>query len=232
MHGVVGTPDGQPDVHRRVAVSGSWRRRRRSSTASSAPSTSGATARSKASRTITAPASPWAPPLRRDLPLELGGPVDHPVGRPRLADGESISWKVVARNAEDGEEGARREGPRRPAGQARGARSSGARSAGRAGSSRRSAGWSATRDGLAAGNAAKITVHDARFDGDGPQATNVAWVTSATRDVYAANDAVDDGRPARLSRRGLCEPPARLDWPVARSERDAGRRGGLQWDRN
>jgi glucose/arabinose dehydrogenase len=142
---------------------------------------------SKASRTITAPASPWANPLRaifRSTSAELSITQTGDLA----SNGDSIAWKVVARNAEDAKKATgvkvRIDLP-------------GKLAAPKFGST---VGWSCrfksgirrivcTRDGLAAGNAAKITF-TTRIRGDGSQAKNVAWITSATRDVYAADDAV------------------------------------------
>ncbi len=139
-----------------------------------------------ATRTITAPASTWPNPLRAiyratsaDLSVTQSGNLS--------SNGESIAWKVVARNAEDGKKATgvkvRVDLPQKLAAPAFDA-----------------PGWSCRfrsgirrivceRDGLAAGNTARIRF-TTRLRADGAKATNVAWITSATRDVTTGNDQV------------------------------------------
>jgi glucose/arabinose dehydrogenase len=137
-------------------------------------------------RSISAPASPWAPalsalfdPTSADLSLKQRGVVS--------PNGSSISWKVVARNAEDGlrahDVRVRVELPRKLARPVFDA-----------------PGWSCRfrpalrrvvcdRDSIAAGDLSRIRFTTA-IDGDGPKATSEAWVRSSTRDVTKANDRV------------------------------------------
>ena len=137
-------------------------------------------------RTISAPASPWSPslsalfvPTSADLSLTQTG-VLSPAGT-------KISWKVVARNAEDGlrahDVRVRVELPKKLAAPVFDA-----------------PGWSCRwrpalrrvvcdRDSIAAGDLKNIRFTTA-IDGDGPQAASEAWITSSTRDVTNANDRV------------------------------------------
>jgi glucose/arabinose dehydrogenase len=139
---------------------------------------------SAATRTVTAPGSAWPNPLRAiyrptsaDLSLRQSGDLS--------GSGGSIAWRVVTRNAEEGRRAndvkVRVDLP------------------GKLGAPTVDApGWSCRyrpashrvvceRASLAAGDRSVIRFRTPLL-GDGSKATNVAWVTSATRDVATANN--------------------------------------------